>query len=100
MDITHPSDEVLERRWSAIWARLRAQSLYLMDQGTLSSRLASGRRVWSVRFYVERDGASRRQKAIYVGSHPTLIRRVQWFLDHCREQGDLFRNLKSCEQLA
>lgn len=94
------AEEVLERRWMAILRQLQELTIYLMDQGTLSSRLASGRRVWSVRLYVDTDSGQRRQKAIYVGSNPVLIGRVQDFLDHCREQGDLFRSVESCERLA
>ena len=100
-DKSRLTTEALETRWSAICERLSPHAASLMDQGALSSRLANGQRVWSVRFYVDEGEPSRkRQKAIYVGSHPELLRRVQQFLDHCREQGELFRAVQSCERLA
>ena len=56
----------LERRWAAIRSKLEAHADDLATQGVLVSRVASGRKVWRVRFVI-REGGRRVHKAVYVG---------------------------------
>ncbi len=86
-----------DKRWQHILERLRDSSRYLMDQGSVSSRKASGRRVWSVRFYV-RDCGKVTQKSIYIGNDPVLVAWTRRFINQCRAQGDLYRSLKTIER--
>ncbi len=56
-----------------------------MKQGAIVSRRASGRRVWSLRFYVQ-EGGRRVQKSIYVGGddQPELLFRARALLARYR----------------
>ena len=65
-----------EARWERIVEQFGLYRDVLAYRGSLSSRLASGRRVWSLRFVVEIDGR-RVQKAIYLGADPGLVKRAR-----------------------
>lgn len=63
----------MKTRWSIVQRKLEAAAESLGRQGSIVSRIASGRRVWSVRF-VERDKSGRRvQRAVYVGGDRELV---------------------------
>src|SRR5262245_2122716 len=74
----------IERRWRQLRARIDEKAGLLAQQGSLASRLAGRRRVWSLRF-VDRTSADRPvQRSIYVGSDPELVHRTQDLLDDLR----------------
>ena len=83
---SHSAD--LERRWAVIRSKLEAHADDLATQGVLVSRVASGRRVWKVRFVV-REGGRRVHRAIYVGGddQPELLERARRLLELYRAQG-------------
>jgi hypothetical protein len=89
----------VEHRWQAIRQKLEAAADDLSRQGTLASRLASGRRVWSVRFYEQQSDGRRHQRAIYLGSNPELVNRAEELLAEYRqrqewcEQAELFAKI-------
>ena len=81
---SHRAD--LEHRWAAIRAKLEAHADDLATQGVLVSRVASGRRVWKVRFVI-REGGRRVHKAVYIGNQPELLERARRLLELYRAQG-------------
>ena len=78
----------LERRWAALCVKLEAHAADLATQGVLVPRVASGRRVWKVRFVIREKGR-RVHRAIYVGGddQPELLDRVRRLLELYRAQG-------------
>ena len=73
----------LEARWQKVHLVLRRHAAALAAQGTLASRLAAGRRVWSVRFY-QSVGTRRAQRSVYLGSDPRLLKRAEELLREFR----------------
>ena len=76
----------MERRWAALRVKLEAHADDLATQGVLVSRVASGRRVWRVRFVV-RVGGRRVHRAVYIGNQPELLERARRLLELYRAQG-------------
>jgi hypothetical protein len=81
---SHRAD--LERRWEEVRPKLEAHAGDLATQGVLVSRVASGRRVWRVRFVV-RVGGRRVHRAVYIGNQPELLARARRLLELYRAQG-------------
>lgn len=71
-------------RWRALEAKIRSCAELLVHQGTVASRLARGRRVWSLRFY-EMTSSGKVQRAIYLGGDDFLLQRTQELLNEFRE---------------
>lgn len=91
-----------ERRWPAVEAKLAAHAGRLAEQGGLvAMRSASGRRVWVVRVADVVDGR-RVHRSIYVGGgdQPELLGRVRNWLDHCRVNGRVAREVESYAKVA
>ena len=72
-------------RWQTVKAKIEACSHLLCGQGAICSRLASGRRVWSVRFDDPGEGG-RVQRSIYIGSDPELVERARRLLARYRQR--------------
>lgn len=86
-------DEVLERRWSAIAAKLHQARFWLTDQGGLVARRDDGGAPrWVVRFVVA-EGNRRRHRSIGIGSDPELVRRAQAMLDAFRSEKEFLKTL-------
>ena len=84
-----PTDVVdMEARWEAIQLKLQANVEVLASRGTLVAKMASGRRLWVVRYFVQEEGR-RVHKSIYVGGDdvPELLDRVGHLLEEYRLQG-------------
>jgi hypothetical protein len=71
------------KRWAVLEQKIRRYSDLLVDQGTLASRVANGKRVWSLRLY-EKTATGRVQRAIYLGADTDLVQRAQQLLDEFR----------------
>lgn len=89
---------VLQARWDELEARIRRHAPLLVDQGTLSSRLASGRRVWSLRFY-DAVGDRKVQRSIYIGNDEYLLQRTQELLQSIRRPLALEAELEAMRKL-
>jgi hypothetical protein len=77
----------LEARWLTIREKMHASAAHLRTQGAIVSRLASGRRVWTLRYYT-RDGDRPVQRTIYLGGddQPTLLARARLLLAEYRSR--------------
>lgn len=79
------SKALMEARWQKILGKLKSNEEHLWKQGTISSHLTQGRRIWSVRFVVNNSGR-RVHRAIYIGGDdPELLSRIRRFLDQVRQ---------------
>ena len=92
-------NRTVKARWKTILAKLEPYAALLARPGTLASRMAGHRRVWSVRFYEQRDGR-RVQRAIFVGHDRRLVRRVQRLIDDYRVFPRLEREVSGLAKLA
>lgn len=95
------TDQALERRWSTVEAKLAAYADLLADQGGLvAMRSASGRRVWVVRV-ADVVGERRVHRSLYVGGdQPELLGRVRNWLDRCRVDGRVAREVEGYAEVA
>jgi type I site-specific restriction endonuclease len=90
----------MEDRWLAIRGQLESAADMLTKQGVITSRWASGRRVWSVR-YRQADRSGRRvHKSIYLGDNAELIRRAQRLLEQFRRREDWCREVESMAKIS
>lgn len=70
-------------RWAVLEPKIRSNVDLLVDQGTLASRVSSGKRVWSLRFY-ETTTTGRVQRAIYLGADKALVEQAEQLLEEFR----------------
>jgi hypothetical protein len=91
----------LEERWRKICEHLDANIDHLVHQGTLSARRSGRRRVWSVRFVVQKDGC-KRHRSIFVGGdeQAELLQRTQRRLAWYRMIGSYERDVGDAARFA
>jgi hypothetical protein len=90
----------VELWWSLLRAKIAPYAGLLAEQGSLSSRLASGRRVWSLRFVEPLADGRSVQRSIYVGGNPELVSRVRQLLGRYRRESQDAKNMNALSRLA
>jgi hypothetical protein len=89
-----------ESRWPALCAKLQAHSATLAKQGTVTSRIAGGRRVFSVRFVDRQHGGKAVQRCIYVGGDQELVRLTRELLESFKMERRLMRKVARYAEFA
>jgi hypothetical protein len=103
MPLTAPPNSAapdIEQRWSLLQAKIAPHARLLAQQGSLASRLASGRRVWSLRFVAEMADGRIVQRSIYIGTDPELVNRAQQLLCQYRREPKEAKEMEALEGLA
>ena len=75
-----------KQRWKLLEQRMSGVAELLEHQGTITSRMARGRRVWSVRFHAPDSDGRSVHRAIYVGDDSVLLKRSRRLLASFRSR--------------
>ena len=92
------ASSALESRWRHLREKIMQYAELLVDQGTVASRLARGKRVESLRFY-QQCGSRRIQRAIYLGADQRLVQRTQDLLEEIRRDRACEREVELLSRL-
>ena len=85
----------LPPQWPTLLLKLDRLRDILRTQGCISSRIASGRRVWSVRYFEPSEDEGTVQRSLYLGSDPSILNLAREYLDDLRVMNILVENSSS-----